>query len=73
MKRKSSPRTVRATFIKEGKWWIAWCDRYPGALTQGATIEEARDNLVDAIRMIRQPVDLSGIPKGNVRVEDLEV
>ena len=45
----------------------------PGALTQGATLEEARENLADAVRMIREPVDLSKLPKGKVVIEELEV
>ena len=50
---------IQASFVKDGKWWVAWTDDVPGALTQGATLEEARENLVDAVRMIREPVDLS--------------
>lgn len=63
----------RATFIKNGKWWVAWCDKVPGALTQGATIREARANLSDAIRMQLEPVDLSRVPKARVHVEEIEV
>lgn len=64
---------ARATFVKDGKWWVAWCDAFPGALTQGATLEEARENLHDAIRMVQEPVDLSRVPKAKVRVEEIEV
>ena len=64
---------ARATFVKDGKWWVAWCEACPGALTQGATLEEARENLRDAIRMMQEPVDLSRIPKARVRVEEIEV
>jgi predicted RNase H-like HicB family nuclease len=28
----------------------------PGALTQGKTLEEAKENLIDAIRLIRKPL-----------------
>ena len=38
---------------------VGWTDDVPGALTQGATLEEARENLIDAVRMIRESVDLS--------------
>jgi predicted RNase H-like HicB family nuclease len=64
---------VRASFMKHGKWWVAWTEDVPGALTQGATLEEARENLVDAIRMIQEPVDLSQLPKSKVVVEEIEV
>ena len=48
---------ILASFVKDGKWWVAWSDDVPGALTQGATLKEARENLADAVRMIREPVD----------------
>jgi predicted RNase H-like HicB family nuclease len=53
---------ARATFVKDGKRWAAWCSAFPGALTQGAPLEEARENLLDAIRMEQEPVDLSRVP-----------
>jgi predicted RNase H-like HicB family nuclease len=59
--------------VKDGKWWVAWTDDVSGALTQGATLEEARENLIDAVRMIQEPVDISRLPKGKVVVEEIEV
>lgn len=64
---------IQASFVKDGKWWVAWSDDVPGALTQGATLKEARVKLADAVRMIRQPVDLSKFPKSKVVIEQLEV
>ena len=64
---------IRAGFVKDGKWWVAWTQDVPGALTQGATLEEARANLIDAIRMIQEPVDLSRLPKTKVVIEEIEV
>jgi len=64
---------IRASFVKDGKWWVGWTDDVSGALTQGATLEEAKENLADAVRMIREPVDLSRLPKGKVVVEEIEV
>ena len=66
-------RKIQANFVKDGKWWVGWTDDVPGALTQGATLKEARENLADAVRMIREPVDLSKLPKGKVVIEQLEV
>jgi predicted RNase H-like HicB family nuclease len=43
-----------------------------GALTQGATLEEARENLIDAVRMIRESVDLSKLPKNKIVIEQIE-
>lgn len=33
----------------ENGWIVATCPEVPGAITQGRTIEEARENLKDAI------------------------
>jgi transcriptional regulator with XRE-family HTH domain len=38
----------------ENGWVVASCPEVPGAITQGRTIEEARDNLKDAIRLMRE-------------------
>ncbi|MFI5394014.1 MAG: hypothetical protein ACHQ9S_00650 [Candidatus Binatia bacterium] len=45
----------------------------PGALTQGATLGEARENLIDAVRCIQEPVDLTRVPKRKVVVQEIEV
>lgn len=36
----------------EDGWILATCPEVPGAITQGRTIEEARENLKDAIHMM---------------------
>jgi predicted RNase H-like HicB family nuclease len=64
---------IQASFVKDGKRWVAWTDDVPGALTQGASLREARENLADAVRMIREPIDLSKLPKSKVVIEQLEV
>jgi len=33
---------IQANFVKDGKWWVAWTEDVPGALTQGKTVDEAR-------------------------------
>jgi hypothetical protein len=35
---------IQTSFVQDGKWWVTWTDDIP-ALTQGATLEEARENL----------------------------
>ncbi len=64
---------IKANFIKEGKWWVAWTEDIPGALTQGETQEEARENLIDAVNLMREPIDLSALPTSQVVVEEIEV
>ena len=42
-----------AVFEKgENGWWVASCLKVPEAITQGKTIEEARENLKDAIHLV---------------------
>ncbi len=39
-------------FEQEGDWWIASIEEIPGVNTQGRTLEEARDNLKEAVKLI---------------------
>ena len=64
---------VKAIFIKDGEWWVAWTDDVPGAMTQGKTIQEARENLIDAIHEMQKPVDLSHLPQKEVVTETIEI
>jgi predicted RNase H-like HicB family nuclease len=41
-----------AVFEQDGPWWIGYVEELPGANTQGATIEEARENLKEAVALI---------------------
>jgi predicted RNase H-like HicB family nuclease len=36
----------------EGDWWVATCPEIPGAVSQGKTIDEAREMLHDAIELL---------------------
>lgn len=39
-------------FAQEGEWWIGSVEELPGANTQGRTLDEARENLKDAARLV---------------------
>lgn len=39
-------------FEQEGDWWIAYIEELPGVNTQGRTMEEARENLKEAVKLI---------------------
>ncbi len=41
-----------AVYVNNGEWWIAWVEEIPGANTQGKTLEEAKENLRDAVSLI---------------------
>jgi predicted RNase H-like HicB family nuclease len=66
-------KTYRATFLKRPRWWVAWCEDVPGAVTQGKTLAEAKANLRDAIRLMQAPADLSRLPKARVVRERIRV
>jgi predicted RNase H-like HicB family nuclease len=42
--------TFTAVFVQDGPWVVAWLEEFPGVSTQGATIDEARENLRDALQ-----------------------
>lgn len=54
-----------AVFERDGDWVIAYCPEMPGANGQGATKDEARKSLIDAIALIlhdRREDGLRGVP-----------
>jgi predicted RNase H-like HicB family nuclease len=44
--------TFTGVFEKVGGWYVAHVEELPGANTQGRTLEEARENLREAIQLI---------------------
>jgi len=52
---------IKVTFVKDGKWWVAYTDDIPGAMTQGATMEEAEKNLLEVIKELEGCEDVSGV------------
>jgi predicted RNase H-like HicB family nuclease len=43
---------LSAVFEKVDNWWLGYVEELPGANTQGKTIEEARENLCEAVQLI---------------------
>jgi predicted RNase H-like HicB family nuclease len=43
---------LTAAYDQVGDWWAASIEEIPGVHTQGATLEEARENLRDALAMV---------------------
>jgi predicted RNase H-like HicB family nuclease len=43
---------LTAVFEQANGWWIAYVKELPGVNTQGRTLEEARENLQEATRLI---------------------
>jgi predicted RNase H-like HicB family nuclease len=45
---------LTAAFKKVDNQWAAWLEEIPGVNTQGKSLEEARENLKDALQMVLQ-------------------
>lgn len=45
-------RRFTAIYQKEDDMWVAWVEELPGANTQGYTLDEARENLKEAVELI---------------------
>ncbi len=43
---------LTAVFEKVGEWWLGYVEEMPGANTQGKTMDEARENLREAVQLI---------------------
>lgn len=43
---------LTAIFEKVGEWWLGYVEELPGANTQGETLDEARENLREAVQLI---------------------
>ena len=57
--------TVDAVYVKVPEGYVGFVEELPGANTQGATLEEARENLKEAIALVREANEtLSAEPVG---------
>ncbi len=62
--------TFTAIYEKGEKYYIGYCLEIPGANGQGETIEECRENLKEAIKLILQDRlkdGLAGIPEDAIK------
>ncbi|MDP3093454.1 MAG: type II toxin-antitoxin system HicB family antitoxin [bacterium] len=41
-----------AIYKKSGKWHLGWIEEIPGVNTQGRTLQEAKENLKEALLLI---------------------
>jgi predicted RNase H-like HicB family nuclease len=41
-----------AVIVKSGKWYAGFVKELPGAHSQGKTIEEVKENLKEAVKMV---------------------
>ena len=64
-----------AIYERDGDWYIGYCPEIPGANGQGKTLDQCRDSLREAIRLIledRRIDALRGVPDDAIR-ENIEV
>lgn len=45
-------RTFEVTIEKRDRWYIGWVEAVPGAFSQGRTIKEVQENLIEAVQLI---------------------
>ncbi|MEK7562155.1 MAG: type II toxin-antitoxin system HicB family antitoxin [Patescibacteria group bacterium] len=45
-------REFTGLFKKMGKWYLGWIEEIPGVNTQGATLQEAKENLKEALFLV---------------------
>lgn len=64
-----------AVYEREDDWYIGYCPEVPGANGQGKTLDECRESLREAIKLLvedRREEGLRGVPPDAIR-EILEV
>jgi predicted RNase H-like HicB family nuclease len=70
----STTRTFTVIFPHEGEWWAAYVPDLPGAHSQGRTLEEARENIVEAIQLLIEcDPSLVSQPTSPARIEQIAV
>jgi len=65
-----------AVFRRDGSWWMGDVEELPGANTQGRTLEEARENLKEALSLIleaNRSLTRAEVDYGDVVREELTV
>lgn len=59
-----------AVFEQDGEWYIGYCLEVPGANGQGKSLDECRESLREAIKLIlddRRDAALAGVPQEAIR------
>jgi predicted RNase H-like HicB family nuclease len=45
-------QTFSAIYIRDGSWWVGFVEEIPGAMSQGATLDECQANLREAVALM---------------------
>jgi predicted RNase H-like HicB family nuclease len=72
----TTTRTFTAIIVHDADGYIGWIEEFPGANTQGATLEEVRANLQEAACLVlkeRRAINAEETAGRDVRREPLQV
>jgi predicted RNase H-like HicB family nuclease len=62
---------LTAVYVRDDKWVVSWCEEIPGALGQGTTVEESREDLREAIKLMIDEAKVQS-RDGHVDVEEYD-
>jgi predicted RNase H-like HicB family nuclease len=67
--------TAILSYSAEDGWWTATCAEVPAAITQGRSVEEARENLREAISLVLETQREEAMKEvsGTAQVEEILV
>ncbi|MCB1201754.1 MAG: type II toxin-antitoxin system HicB family antitoxin [Leptospiraceae bacterium] len=55
------------------KYLIGFCDEIPGAMSQGSSLAELRENMQDAIRLMLKPIVVEEFEGQNPVIEKIAI
>jgi predicted RNase H-like HicB family nuclease len=58
-------------YWKDGRWFVGRLPQVPGVFSQGATLAELEENILDAYRMMREEQDPA--PAERVEIKEIDV
>ncbi len=67
-------QTFTAVYKKQGKWYLGWVEEIPGVNTQGKTLQEAKNNLQEALALVvesNRKITRKFAPKGKTLREPM--
>ena len=69
------PRKVKFTLVywNDNKFYVGRLKEVPGVFSQGATLQELRENIEDAYHLMMEDEDHSYIPVQNFETEQLRI
>ena len=63
-------QTFVLEYWQDGDWYVGWLKGVPGVFSQGASLEELEENVVDAYRLM---LEEESPPAGEIHTKQIEV